>query len=74
MIETISSINSAVSGIVWGLPAMALIFGVGLYLSIRTGFLQFRKFGTVWRNTIGKLFQKTPELSLIHISEPTRPY
>ena len=61
MIETISSINSAVSGIVWGLPAMALIFGVGLYLSIRTGFLQFRKFGTVWRNTIGKLFQKTPE-------------
>ena len=61
MIETISSINSAVSGIVWGLPATALIFGVGLYLSIRTGFLQFRKFGTVWRNTIGKLFQKTPE-------------
>ena len=61
MIETISSINSAVSGIVWGLPATALIFGVGLYLSIRTGFLQFRKFGTVWRNTIGKLFQKAPE-------------
>ena len=60
MLETISSINSTVNGIVWGVPAMVLIFGVGLYLSIRTGFLQFRKFGTVW------------QLSLIHISEPTR--
>ena len=47
MLETISSINSTVNGIVWGVPAMVLIFGVGLYLSIRTGFLQFRKFGTV---------------------------
>ena len=61
MIETISSINSTVNGIVWGLPATALIFGVGLYLSIRTGFLQFRKFGTVWQNTIGKLFHHSTE-------------
>ena len=61
MLETISSINSTVNGIVWGLPATALIFGVGLYLSIRTGFLQFRKFGTVWQNTIGKLFHRSAE-------------
>ena len=63
MIETISSINSTVNGIVWGLPATVLIFGVGLYLSIRTGFLQFRKFGTVWQNTIGKLFHRSTEAS-----------
>ena len=61
MIETITSINSTVNGIVWGLPATALIFGVGLYLSIRTGFLQFRKFGMVWKNTVGKIFQRTTE-------------
>ena len=61
MLETISSINSTVNGIVWGLPATALIFGVGLYLSIRTGFLQFRKFGMVWQNTIGKLFHRSAE-------------
>ena len=61
MLETISSINSTVNGIVWGVPAMVLIFGVGLYLSIRTGFLQFRRFGTVWQNTIGKLFHRTTE-------------
>ena len=61
MIETITNINSTVNGIVWGLPATALIFGVGLYLSIRTGFLQFRKFGMVWKNTVGKIFQRTTE-------------
>lgn len=49
MIDTIARINGTLNGIVWGLPATVLIFGVGLYLSIRTGFLQFTKFGTVWK-------------------------
>ena len=51
MLETISSINYYRQWREWvrGVPAMVLIFGVGLYLSIRTGFLQFRKFGTVWQ-------------------------
>lgn len=61
MIDTIARINGTLNGIVWGLPATVLIFGVGLYLSIRTGFLQFTKFGTVWRNTIGKIFHRTTE-------------
>lgn len=30
--------------IVWGVPALVLILGVGLYLSIRTGFAQLRLF------------------------------
>lgn len=38
MIDTIARINGTLNGIVWGLPATVLIFGVGLYLSIRTGF------------------------------------
>ncbi len=61
MIDTIARINGTLNGIVWGLPATVLIFGVGLYLSIRTGFLQFTKFGTVWKNTIGKIFHRTTE-------------
>ena len=61
MIDTIARINGKLNGIVWGLPATVLIFGVGLYLSIRTGFLQFTKFGTVWKNTIGKIFHRTTE-------------
>lgn len=32
------------NGIVWGVPALVLILGVGLYLSIRSGFAQIRLF------------------------------
>ena len=32
------------NSIVWGVPALVLILGVGLYLSIHTGFLQLRLF------------------------------
>ena len=45
MIELITSINDALNTFIWGVPAMVCIIGVGLYLSVRTGFLQLRKFG-----------------------------
>ena len=59
MLEMIKEINSVVNGIVWGVPAIVCILGVGLILSIRTKFIQFRKFGDAMRNTIGKMFKKT---------------
>lgn len=34
----------SVNAVVWGAPALVLILGVGLYLSIRTGFAQIRLF------------------------------
>ncbi len=37
-------ILKAVHGFVWGLPALVMILGVGLYLSLRTGFIQLRLF------------------------------
>ena len=37
---------------------MVCIIGVGLYLSIRTGFLQIRKFPYAIRTTIGRMFRK----------------
>ncbi len=36
------SLLEMVNRIVWGAPALVLILGVGLYLSIRTGFVQIR--------------------------------
>lgn len=59
MIEVIKEVNSVVNNLVWGVPAIVCILGVGLLLSIRTGFLQFRKFPDAMRNTIGKMFKKT---------------
>ena len=42
--DTIAAINKVVNDFVWGVPAMVCIIGVGLLLSVRTGFLQIRKF------------------------------
>ena len=57
--ELIASINSAVNNFVWGVPAMVCIVGVGLWLSIRTRFIQMRKFGVAMRSTFGKIFQRS---------------
>ena len=43
-----------VNGIVWGAPTLILILGVGLYLSFRTGFVQFRFFPRALRSFLGK--------------------
>ena len=58
MIEAIERINSVVNNFIWGVPAMLCIFGVGLYLSIRTNFLQIRKFPYAIKTTIGRMFRK----------------
>ena len=59
MLESIIKINQAVNGFIWGVPAMICIIGVGLLLSVRTRFIQVRKFGAAMKNTIGKIFDKT---------------
>ena len=59
MLESIIRINQAVNGFIWGVPAMICIIGVGLLLSVRTRFIQVRKFGAAMKNTIGKIFDKT---------------
>ena len=58
MLQLIETINSAVNNFIWGVPAMICIFGVGLYLSLRTRFLQIRKFPYAIRTTIGRMFRK----------------
>ena len=59
MVDFITRINSAVNNFVWGVPAMILIIGVGLYLTLRLRFVQIRKFGASMRETIGKIFSKS---------------
>ena len=52
----IEQINSAVNGFIWGVPAMAAILEVGLILSIRTHFIQIRKFGYAMKGSSGRMF------------------
>ena len=56
MLEIISSINEALNAFIWGVPAMVCIIGVGLYLSVRTGFIQIRRFGESLRCTVVRIF------------------
>lgn len=59
MLEQIASINQVINNFIWGVPAMVCIIGVGILLSVRTHFVQLRRFGESMRQTIGKLFDKT---------------
>ena len=57
MIEIITRVNQIVNNFIWGLPAMVCILGVGLPLSVRTNFLQIRKFPYAIKTTLGRIFK-----------------
>lgn len=58
MLSMIESVNSAVNNFIWGVPAMICIIGVGLVLSVRTRFLQIRKFPYAMKVTLGRMLKK----------------
>ncbi len=58
MLKWIAAFNAAVNRSVWGVPAMLCIAGVGLYLSVGTGFVQLRRFGYAIRHTLGQFFDR----------------
>ena len=61
MENVINALNGALSFAydnILSILMMVLLIAAGLFLSIKTRFLQFRRFGYVLRNTVGKLFNK----------------
>ena len=58
MLEIITTINSVLNNFIWGVPAMVCIIGVGLYLALRTHFIQIHQFGYSMKNTIGRILEK----------------
>lgn len=44
--------------ILWGIPMIVLMLGVGILLTIRTKAFQVRKFGFSMKNTMGKTFKQ----------------
>lgn len=53
VVEWLTKVNTAVNDVVWGPIMLALLIGAGLYLSVRSGFLQFSRFGHMIKHTIG---------------------
>jgi len=56
--ETISAINGAINSFVWGAPAIILIMGVGLYLTIRLKGIQCKNWGFMIKKTYIEAFKK----------------
>lgn len=58
MADLIERVNSAINGVVWGIPMLILIIGTGIYMTVRTGFFQITRVRHVASKTIGGVFRK----------------
>ena len=58
MVDMIAKINSIINGFVWGPIMLTLLVGTGIFLSIRTGFLQITHIPLWVKHTFGSLAKK----------------
>lgn len=56
--EKLMAFNDWLNGIVWGPAMITLLVGTGIYLTFANGFIQVVKFPYIFRNTMGKMFDK----------------
>ncbi len=54
MLEQLTHLSGVVAGQVWGLPAIVLLVGTGVWLTLRLGFIQFRGFRHAWGLVSGR--------------------
>jgi AGCS family alanine or glycine:cation symporter len=59
LLEKILDIATKIDGVLWGPWTMVFIALVAVFLSVKSGFFQFRKFNFILRNTFGKMFAQT---------------
>ena len=58
-LKIVTDVNNAINGFAWGPIMLALLVGTGVFLTIRTGFVQVTRFGWIMKKTIGSVFKKT---------------
>ena len=61
MEQVINALNNALGFLydnILSIAMMILLIAAGIFLTVKTGFFQFRRFGYVVKNTLGKLFNK----------------
>ncbi len=59
MPQVLLDLNRTVNGFVWGPPMLVTLVFLGVFLTLRTGFIQFTRFRLVVRETMGSLFRGT---------------
>jgi AGCS family alanine or glycine:cation symporter len=58
MLEKILAAHGWFHDLVWGAPLIVTLMGTGLFLTLWTGAIQFRKLGFALREVLGKVFSK----------------
>ena len=58
MLDKITEINSAVNGVVWGIPGLVLLIGTGILMTLLTKVFQVTHIGHWFKKTLGSLFKK----------------
>jgi AGCS family alanine or glycine:cation symporter len=56
--ETFIQYHNQLNNLIWGLPMIILIVGVGVYLAYLSRVIQIREFSRMWRETIVRTFRK----------------
>ena len=56
-LDGVARVNDAVNGVVWGVPALALLAFVGILMTVLTKVFQVTHFGHWFKKTIGAVFQ-----------------
>ena len=54
--ELINNINDFINNIVWGIPLIVCILGIGIYYTIRLGFPQITKLKQIYKGTEIQIF------------------
>ena len=57
LLTTVADVNGAVNGVVWGVPALALLAFVGVLMTVLTKVFQVSHFGHWMKKTIGAVFK-----------------
>ena len=67
--DIINNVNDFINNIVWGIPMIVLIFGTGIYFTIRLKFIQVTKIKEIFNNTVKKVFKKSDGKGVIQSGE-----
>lgn len=67
--ELVNEINDVINNIVWGIPMIVLILGVGIYYTIKLGFPQITKIKQIYKGTIGKKDTKKNAVGVVSSSQ-----
>ena len=57
LVDSVTSVNSAVNNFVWGIPMLVLLVGTGILMTVLTRFFQLSHIGHWFQNTIGGIFR-----------------